>query len=366
MFIAVLERELAWQASLQAANGALPMYAGKEGAFTRVCPYFSCYAALSLLLRPMQYAGQVRRYLDWHIRHLNAAEKDVNGLDGSIYDYRIAHTKEGRVAEQVLTDKSGKMAYDSTDSYAALFLILADAYQRTSGDAGYVYENRQAIGRVYAALCATLHKGLSFAKPDWRVQYLMDNCEAAWGFSAAARLFGTLHGLTGGASGYRTMASESLARERIVTRTIEETLWNARRGHYLVGRNANGSPVPAILRMQRYYPDAMAQLFPIITGALPPQSARAKRIYENFCHFHSNRSRRWEDMEGENKAEPSVGGIIVRAAAMMEDRARLARYMEHYERNILDAGHPGCYNADCAHVAAAAGMMAGHICGRDS
>lgn len=77
----IVEGETAWLASLQLDNGALPMTYAADGKLT-LNPYFSDFAALAML-ESDKYLGQVKKYADWHFSHLNTADTDHNGLDGT-------------------------------------------------------------------------------------------------------------------------------------------------------------------------------------------------------------------------------------------------------------------------------------------
>ncbi len=330
----------------------------KTGDSLRVCPYFSAFAGLALLLRPGQYAGAVRRYVEWHLGRLNTARADYNGVDGTIYDYVIAlPSADGMPHETIMTGKGGKPYYDSTDAYAALFLMLARAYHTAAGDGAYLRANGGALVRVYRAMCATMDGGLSNAKPDWPVKYLMDNSEVMAGLSAAEALFRALGTQTGGGP-FAGLPGECAARRERIAEEMERRLWDERAGVYRVGIDARGRPVPAAVNLRRFYPDAMAQLFAIMMGVIPPESARARRLYAEVNRHFSSGATRWEEMRGLPKGT-RINGILVRTAARMGDEARVRRYMEAYAQNVLDAGHPDGQNAECAHVALAAGALLG-------
>ena len=84
MYQKIATEEAAWLASLQAENGALLMTGGSSGQFT-MNPYFADFAALALLGAGESYYENVRRYMDWHFAHLNTAETDYNGVDGTAF-----------------------------------------------------------------------------------------------------------------------------------------------------------------------------------------------------------------------------------------------------------------------------------------
>ena len=89
----------------------------------------------------------------------------------------------------------------------------------------------------------------------------------------------------------------------------------------------------------------MAQLFPILARLVPRESPRALSLYERY-----------------KQAQPYDGkatgkGIQAEAAAQMGDRSWLRTFLDAYQRNVADAGHPGCLNADAARVALAAATL---------
>lgn len=175
LFREIYETETEWLASLQLDNGAIPMTAAKNGEL-RMSPYFADVSALALLDNAEKYKDNVKAYMDWHFAHLNTAEDDVNGLDGTIYDYTIT-VKDGKVEKEVITESSDKKSYDSTDSYAATFICVLDKYYEKTDDSGYILSHAPDIDRITGVMDATMHNGLTYARPDHKVKYLMDNCE---------------------------------------------------------------------------------------------------------------------------------------------------------------------------------------------
>lgn len=349
----VVVEELSWQASLQLPNGALPMHPqGPPGGAARVCPYFACIAALSLLIRPARYAGHVRRYLIWHFAHLNDAGSDHHGVDGTIYDYWVTQNGRGEITERAVTNLLGRKQYDSTDSYAALLLILSRAYLDATGDGAYLAFRQDALVRAYTAMLATFKDGLSYAKPGFFTRYTMDNCEVWQGLLAAEGLFHALARFAGSGA-LAALSKESAARRQALAGAIERRLWNARAGHYEVGVNAKGRASLASLDLRRYYPDAMAQLFPILTGVLPPDSARAKILYATFNRHFSAGAVRWERMEGVPGRAVEYG-LAARVAVRMGDAGRALSFLRAYEQNVLRKTPSSGVNAERAHAALAA------------
>ncbi|MBR6781379.1 MAG: hypothetical protein IKM24_10245, partial [Clostridia bacterium] len=180
--------ELAWLAYTQLDNGAIPMTGNKNGEVT-VNPYFADIAALALLTDAENYADEVKSYMEWHFEHLNTAATDYNGVDGTIYDYTLT-VENGKVTAENVTN--GEPSYDSTDSYAATFLTVVNAYYEATADKEYIVSRSRDIIRIAEAMLSTYSFGLTNAKPDYAVKFLMDNCEVYEGALAAAALLNTI------------------------------------------------------------------------------------------------------------------------------------------------------------------------------
>ena len=176
LFRKFFETETAYLAGLQLENGAIPMTNSGDGVLT-MNPYFADFSALALLDNADEYADEVKKYMDWHFAHLNTAETDYNGVDGTIYDYKIT-VVDGKVTEEKISiSDEGIKRYDSTDSYAATFLMVLSKYYEKTGDKEYIIANSKDIVRIVNAMFSTLHKCLANARPDYEVKYLMDHSE---------------------------------------------------------------------------------------------------------------------------------------------------------------------------------------------
>lgn len=339
----IFETETAWLASLQLDNGAIPMTATKNGTVT-LNPYFSDFAALALLDNSEKYAEVVRDYIDWHFSHLNTAKADYNGIDGTIYDYE-AIVENGVVVEERIVEKDGKKSYDSTDSYAALFLTVLNKYCEKTDDTEYIASKKADVLRVIDAMLVTLNMGLTYAKPDYRVKYLMDNCEVYEGVKSAVSL---LEKITSSKA-----PDESLYLTKCryavtwIEQTIESKLWNAEEGHYEAGIFEDGSAVNEF-SWSEFYPCATSQLFPIICGVIDSDTVRAHNLYSAFCDNYS-----WQTFDIPSEF---CWGSNVWAAAIMGDKDSVVTYMSNYLLYSDGHNYP-LYNADSARVAMAAHEM---------
>ena len=344
VFRQIFESETAYLAGLQLDNGAIPMTNSGDGTFT-MNPYFADFAALALLDNADEYADEVKKYMDWHFAHLNTAETDYNGIDGTIYDYKITVTN-GKVTEEKISQaEDGRKIYDSTDSYGATFLMVLSKYYENTGDKDYIIDHREEIVRIINAMYSTLHNGLAFARPDYEVKYLMDNSEVYEGSLAVADLLREL--VCPIDASYNEIVERCEATAAEIAKVIENKLWKASENRYITaifkyGRAAHD------FSWSSFYPSGSAQVFPIIYGVLGADTKRANDLYDKFCESFD-----WENF---NIDSEFCWGSNVLAAAHMNDVDRVVRYMETYTEHFAEHQYP-LYNADAARVCMAAYIM---------
>jgi len=230
-----------------------------------VRPYFANLYALSLS-RHGRYLDEVERYIDWYLDHLN--EDEGSGLAGTVYDYDIHHGNREQSLE----------TYDSADGYAGTFLILLDAYEQASGDAALLNARRAEIVTVAELLLSLQNEdGLVRVSPEDGTHYLMDNCEAYGGLLAWSALERRL----GWDGGPRYLAAAERLRQAIMARLYDPA---AHRFHWAV----SGAEVHAS-SWDTYYPDAMAQLFPVLYGVIPAGDEPAQSLWREFAERYDPR-----------------------------------------------------------------------------
>lgn len=330
----VFETETAWLASLQLENGAIPMTSTLNGTVT-MNPYFADIAALALLDKAEKYAENVKAYMDWHFSHLNTKENDYNRMDATIYDYNIT-LENGKVVKE-----ESKGSYDSTDSYAATFLMVLNKYYEKTGDAEYIIENGADIARVAEAMLHTLSVGLTYAKPDYKVMYLMDNCEVYEGCVSAANLLSVI---ATEISNYRITQTKCTYAADWIKSTVEKKMWNADGKYYDSAVFKNGKAAFEF-SWNEFYPSATAQLFPIVHGLIGADTVRAKELYDTFSESYH-----WQSFDIPSEF---CWGSNVYAAALVGDVESVVEYMNNYAPGMLLHSYP-LYNADIARVAMAA------------
>ena len=323
-YAALAAEEADWLWRQQLSNGAFAFRSAENGEVS-VNPYFAAAAAIALTAYDgsPQAGERVRRYIDWHFAHLNTARDDKNGLAGTICDYRVTVSGGEVTAEESTGD------YDSTDSYAALFLRLLWDYAQRYGDAALLTARAEQIRQVTEVLFATMDRGYSYAAPDYHMMYLMDNCEVYGGLCAAERLCAAI-----GDTALRRRVSAA----RLTYETRFLTDWY-RDGHFrwAMSPDRYAGFTEEEFRWETFYPDAAAQLYPVIWGLVSPGSLPARRVYADFC-----RNRQWEKMDyRENGVSQFYWGAFALAAAKMGDADRLNGWLNCYEQAVSpDRAYP--------------------------
>lgn len=344
LFETIVEGETEWFASLQLENGAIPMTYTANGT-VKMNPYFADFAALALLDRSDDCAENVIKYMNWHFNHLNTAEADYNGVDGTIYDYEIT-LADGKIVQESVVTVDGHGTYDSTDSYAATFLTVLAKYYEKTGDSEYIISHKKEIERITNAMFSTLHNGLTFAKPDHDVKYLMDNCEVYEGAVAATFLFENVICPTD--TSYNALSEKCKNTVTDIQKNIESKLWNPVGQHYKTGIIKILGLPERIFNWNEYYPSATSQLFPIVCGVIEPNTERANNLYNKFCESYD-----WVNFD---YPDAFYWGSNVIAAVKMNDIERVVGYMTNYTELMKTHAYP-LYNADAARVSLAANMM---------
>lgn len=283
-----------WLSTQQRADGAI-LYTTSE-----ISPYFANLAATGWAKSSSSLAN-VQAWMRWYVAHLNATDRW--GLGGTIYDYTIDASGNEVSAQNA----------DSTDAYAATFLSLARALYDTNdaGSQAYIRSIAPALRQIANVLIATqTADGMTVAKPDYPVEYLMDNTEVYRGLRDMAYLSQSAFADPSGASTYASHAA-------LVANGIA-TLWNAQAQAYAPSRQGS---VFASVSWTVWYPDATSQLFPIVNGVLAPSDSRAQGLYATFNRAFPG----WDTL-----ATPDgfPWALAADAAAIMGDSMRTSTYVQ--------------------------------------
>lgn len=324
-----------WLINSQLDNGALPVYA-KEAGEVSVNPYFSSIATLAIL-RHGDGLQTAEKYYNWHFERLNE--------DGSIYDY------EAVIENKKIVSENSKADYDSADSYAALFLVSLWEYIEAGGSTEYILGNKDKIYLIIHLMTSLIDEdGLSTVSYDNGTKYLMDNCEVYAGLNSASHILEKVmlrqHGMF--SKEYWNIRKQIMSLKLLAYKmkaAIEIYLWNNERGCYDVGISSNGNAIQAD-ECNDFYPDAVAQLFPIVFDLINPRGQRAQYIYDKF-----SKEFEWQSLSHyyDNKSS-FYWGIITFCGSIMGDKDKVEQYIRAlYNAEAPDYNYP-LYNADAAWV----------------
>lgn len=311
----IIESESNWIASLQEPSGAIVMtrdqtftYQGVES--NKVEPYFANLAVIGMLENATESNLKVsEKWVQWYFDHLNAP--DYNGLNGTVYVYYVdVATKKQYTSSQY---------YDSTDSYAGTFLTVLEKYMHAGGDKKVLTANEAKIKQIANAMLATMDSnGLTLAKPDYAIKYLMDNTEVYEGLNSAVWL------------AKNVLKDEALAKSYESKQTTNfngiETLWDSAANNYRAYEGAGAT------NWNIFYPDATAQMFPIWNGVLNPKSQRAIDLYAGLNYYHPG----WPYLI---KSDEFPWSILAYSAALMGDKDRVDTFLQKVKSDYIDQNH---------------------------
>jgi len=203
----------------------------------KLVPYFSHFGAHGLLRAyaatgHQEYLAAADAWIDWYGDH--------QGLDGTVTDY-------GLTPEHALTS-TGEM--DSTDAYAAMFLwLVAERWRAAQEPPDWLRKRERSCVLALSAVLLTLQDdGLTTGKPDWPIEYLMDNADVVAGLRSADLIFVAL-GNPGMSSHCRALAARCEKGLR--------GFFDPQRGYYAWHRDVNGNMA---WELGKWYPDVMAQV----------------------------------------------------------------------------------------------------------
>ena len=244
----------------------------------------SAYAANLGLIGALRVSPALRPavadWLRWQARHMVWA----GPLRGVVLDHwmRQGDTLQVTCPPGMAARLCGHVdAYDST---AASLLLLAQAFAQHGGDVAVLRDAqvRQALEAAASALQEMSRPdGLTWAKPDHRVAYLMDAVEAGAGWRAWAWLQGEVF-LGPAAAARRDLALKSAQR---IDSSLNSQLWDAQANRWRVFAGAT-RPLATI-----WYPDTMAQAWPLLWsgGADDAQFARARQAWSGAASHWQGR-----------------------------------------------------------------------------
>jgi hypothetical protein len=245
-----------WILSAQLPGGAIATYPDQQ----YIDPYVSSLAAIGVsrayaLTRTPRFAASVWAWLRWRCAHTAGR--------GYVDEHRIVGGVPVSVGD-----------VDAIDSEAALFLLALHEQWRATGDTAVLGEFAGCITESVDAMEALQDfDGLTWAKPTWRVKYLMNETEVFAGFRSAATLARAL--------GDRELDVRATAASARVAAGLA-LLWNPATGGYDWAVHGNGARIPVDWRI--LYPDSMEQAWAAVFGLSAP--VRSRDLMTSFVDDH--------------------------------------------------------------------------------
>jgi hypothetical protein len=145
----------------------------------------------------------------------------------------------------------------------------------------------------------TLNKnlGLTYAKPNYPIAFLMDNTEVWYGLKQFSDLLYDMS--DSDADYYYNMAN-------YIRTNIENKLYNKMRGEYYSNLDSSGNGNP--INWYFFYPDAVANLWPMIFK-LPEAIEKNRRelIYKKFMSIYR---KKWINLTIEGFADSYIAEVV--------------------------------------------------------
>jgi hypothetical protein len=186
--------------------------------------------------------------LDWY-------KSNQNPTTGIVYDYEVRGTRE-----------FSKGTMDSVDSYSASFLMALACMRRAIPEFKTSLPNyKNAISLAIRSIYNIQDKdGLTFAKPNYNIKYLMDNIEVWSGLNSINPILVELKDT-------RNLYLSRYINQRLQI-AITKKIWDPKTNTYkwAVASTPGTPDVISTTNWNVYYPDALENIWPGIFGFKEP------------------------------------------------------------------------------------------------
>ncbi len=319
-----------------------------EANSTRINPYFANLGVTGFVDNSAYYAN-IKNYMEWYWNHvgwplhITPSGCTVNPSSGDLYGAIDDFDVGSNGAETPVTDSPSAHHPDSTDAYAGTFLSLAYQYWETGDPNAQAYIKNITIGAngdrldyVGQVVLATLQSNnLTCARPDYNIQYLMDNAEAYRGLRDLVNLY-TAVGATSKVNYYKPYADA-------MQNAIQTTLWNSSANSYYTYTSPSGPP--QAVNWADWYtnlsgiPDgAVIEIWPIALGVVQPSDPRAQQIWTTF---NNNWKTQWTTLQPKAPTnDPFPWAIVGYAAALMGDTTDANTFIQNMEKKYVNTTPP--------------------------
>ena len=300
-FKKICNEQLEWLSKSIFSNGEFVMHNSPTNGKYKIVPYFSNISGLALVNHE-KYLSIIKKYLQWYFDNINIPDKF--GVIGTIYDYNLN-------IEGVLESTND---YDSYDSYPATFLTLCMEYFKITNNKEIFWLNKEKLDYIVSSLVISIDKDyLSFAKPNYKIKYLMDNCEVYRGLIDGSYIYYQIYS---DMIMYNTL--KDLAKNNY--NSIQNKMYSSKENTYYCAIDKLG--IKNKLNLNKWYPDAVSQLFPILYGVIDINSTEAKDIYNIFNQHQPN----WYN---ENNTSDFPNAYVGYIGSLMKDHEKVNDFIKH-------------------------------------
>lgn len=345
----ICQSEAEWLWSQQLPNGAFAFYYHNNGEVS-VNPYFSETVAIALINydNSKDSKKKIEKYFDWHFSHLNNKTYDINNLEGTIYDYKYK-LNNGKIIEESTSKK-----YDSTDSYAALFLKALADYAKNFGidkTKGYILNNGNSINQIVNVILSTMVYDYSYAKPNYKIIYLMDNCEVYSGLKSAEFLYSNI------IKTRNDLLKSVKYKIEYFDNNFDKDWW--KNDHYASILNKDRSEYTHInFTYSQFYPSATSQLLPFNFELIDPFSnEHAQIVYKKMGEYW-----KWEEMDYFKRNESDFYWTnFALFASVFKDQKKLDKYLIEYQKIVDNGRKYPLYSSESGKILLAVNKMINYI-----
>ena len=324
-----------WVSALQYRDPALPGYGGLKThpgvaatsadgkKYCRVSPYCANLGVLGMLRARAPGGTHIAGpWIQWYFAHLNPQ----SAPDGVPYEHFYLADGGGETTCVKPGDHFLCHYNDATDSAAATFFsVLWAAHE--AGIAKTMLSNggRKKLVETLAEVVLKLQQtdGLCWAKSDYRVKYLEDNCEVFAGLRDLANLERDVFNDLERSTFYRNAAAR-------VQRGITKELHDPGTKLYLIAKFEDNNRPAADL--DKWYPDTQAQLWPVLFGVVGPTEPESMAVIALVnTHWNGRTKPDWAANPGQiNNGWVEAGDAY--AALLAGDTQRARTYVEAVKR----------------------------------
>ena len=270
-----------WINAQQFRNPELPSHGGLKvhpgvatiGAdgkrYCRVSPYSANLGVLGMLrTKAPGCVNLADHWIRWYFAHLNTQ----SAPDGVPYEHFYLADGGGETTCVKPGDSVLCHYNDATDSAAATFFsVLWAAHEAGFASTTLNTAGRKKLVETLAEVLLDLQQtdGLCWAKSDFRVKYLEDNCEVFAGLRDLANLEHDVFNDAGHSTLYRNAAAR-------VQQGIFKELYDPKTKLYVIAKFEDNNRAAADL--DKWFPDTQAQSWPHLFGVVSPADPKTRGV----------------------------------------------------------------------------------------